>query len=94
MYKAKTRETDYIQQLADYVKKNLGKGYTSDALKWALVNQGHSRVEVERALNLANEQLAAQAPKMIEKPVIKIETIPPIDEEKISFWQKIRNIFS
>ena len=64
MYKAPTRKTDYIQQLADYIKKNLSKGYTQDALKWALINQGHSRTEVERAIALSNEQLALQAPKM------------------------------
>lgn len=94
MYRARTRGTDYIQQLADYVKRNLSKGYTLDSLKWALVNQGYSRTEVDRALKLANEQLASQAPKMVEKPVIKVETIPPIEEERASFWQKIKKLFS
>jgi len=93
MYKAPTRKTDYIQQLADYIKKNLSKGYTQDALKWALINQGHSRTEVERAIALSNEQLALQAPKMVEKPVIKIETIPPIEEKK-GFWNRVRSWFS
>lgn len=92
MYKPPTRKTDYIQQLADYIKKNLSKGYTPDALKWALINQGHSRTEVDRAVSLANEQLAAQAPKMIEKPVIKIETEPPIEEK--GFWTRVKSWFS
>ena len=90
----KTRETDYIQQLASYIKKNLSKGYTQEALKWALISQGHSRSEVDRAINLANEQLAAQAPKMVEKPVIKVETEPPVIEKKKGFWARLKSWFS
>jgi len=93
MYKPKPRGSDYIQQLADYIKKNISKGYTQEALKWALVDQGHSRTEIDRAINLANEQLAASAPKMVEKPVIKVEVEPEIIPEK-SIWQKIKDWFS
>jgi len=93
MYRARPRGTDYIQQLADYIKKNLSKGYTKDALKWALINQGHSRTEVERAIKLADEQLAYQAPKMVEKPVIKVEVEPPVEEKK-GFWDKVKSWFS
>lgn len=88
-----TRESDYIQQLANYIKKNLSKGYTPDSLKWALTEQGHSRTEINRAIQLANEQLALQAPKMVEKPLIKVETEPPV-EVKLTFWQKVRSWFS
>jgi len=94
MYKAPTRKTDYIQQLSDYIKKNLSKGYTQEALKWALIDQGHSRTEVERAVKLANEQLALSAPKMVEKPVIKIETIPPTEIEEKGFWARVKRWFS
>jgi hypothetical protein len=90
---ARTRDTDYIQQLASYIKRNLSKGYTQEALKWALVDQGHSRTEIERAVKLANEQLAMSAPKMIEKPVIKYETEPPVDEKK-GFWARVKSWFS
>jgi len=93
MYKPKLRGTDYIQQLADYIKRNLSKGYTQDSLKWALVSQGHSRTEIERAIKLANEQLAYQAPKMVEKPVIKVEVEPPVEEKK-GFWSRLKSWFS
>jgi len=93
MYKPRTRSTDYIQQLADYIKKNASKGYTQESLKWALINQGHSRTEIERALKLANEQLAYSAPKMIEKPTIKVEIEPEVIPEK-TLWQKIKSLFS
>ena len=32
---------NYIQQLADYIMKNLSKGYTVDALRFSLMNQGY-----------------------------------------------------
>ena len=76
------RETDYIQQLVNYIKKNLSKGYTIESLKWALINQGHSRSEVQRAIDLTNKQLADSAPKLIEKPVIKYEIINEEKEDK------------
>jgi hypothetical protein len=93
MYRPKPRGTDYIQQLADYIKRNISKGYTPDSLKWALTSQGHSRTEIEKAINMANEQMALQAPKMVEKPVIKVEVEPPVPEEK-GFFSKIKGWFS
>lgn len=86
------RGTDYIQQLVNYIKKNLAKGYTQESLRWALINQGHGRIEVSKAIQLANEQLALQAPKLIEKPVIKVEVEPEIRKE--SLWQRIKSWFS
>ena len=50
-------KTDYVKNLVDYIKKNLRKGYTKESLKWALVNQGHSRLEVEKALASVDQEL-------------------------------------
>ena len=80
---------NYIQQLADYIKKNLAKGYTLDSLKIALEAQEYSKESIERAVKLANEQLASKVPTMQEKPVIKYELEPPIEEK--TFWQKIKS---
>ncbi|MBD3252445.1 hypothetical protein GF386_01815 [Candidatus Pacearchaeota archaeon] len=63
-------QEDYIKQLANYFKKNLTKGYTAESLKVSLLNQGYSRISVENAFNLANQQLAEAAPVMKEKPQI------------------------
>jgi SOS response regulatory protein OraA/RecX len=63
------------QQLADHIKKNLAKGYTMDSLKYSLLQQGYSRTSVEKAIDLANKQMADSVPKMVEKPVIKYEVI-------------------
>ena len=69
----------YKTKLVDYFKRNLGKGYTSDSLKWALVNQGYSRTAVETAFEIANKELAVKAPILKEKPVIKYEIIDEND---------------
>jgi SOS response regulatory protein OraA/RecX len=84
-----TKDADYVQQLADYLKKNISKGYTMNSLKWALINQGHSRTEIQMAIELANKQMAEAAPKMIEKPVIKFETEPPMEEKKKGFFARL-----
>ena len=33
-----------IEQLADYIKKNIVKGYNQDTLKYSLMSQGYSRI--------------------------------------------------
>ncbi|MBS3091534.1 hypothetical protein J4217_03755 [Candidatus Pacearchaeota archaeon] len=82
---------NYITQLAEYVKKNLRKGYTKESLKWALVNQGHSKLEVEKAMQKAESDLAAEAPVLRTKPEIKIEIVEPKDAvlEKKPWWKRI-----
>jgi len=74
-----TNPVNTNQQLADHIKKNLQKGYTIDSLRFSLMQQGYSRTSVEKAIEIANHQLASTAPKMEEKPVIKYELID--DEE-------------
>lgn len=83
-------QKDYVQQLADHIKKNLIKGYTLDALRFSLIEQGYSRISVEKAVELANKQLAAQAPPMKEKPQISYKIIPEIEQpKKKSFWRRV-----
>jgi hypothetical protein len=71
----------YIAQLAEYVKKNLKKGYTKESLKWALVNQGHSKIEVEKAMAKVEKDLAEEAPLLKTKPEISVEVVEPKDAE-------------
>ena len=80
-----------INQLAEYVKKNLKKGYTKESLKWALINhQGYSRIEVEKAFKKVDEDLAVQAPVLITKPKIsyQVQSLNQPQEKK-SFWKKL-----
>ena len=63
------------KKLVDYFQKNFVKGYTPDALQYALINQGYSRSEVIRALEIANQELAKKAPVLKEKPQITYNVI-------------------
>ena len=80
-----------MRQIVNYLKKNSGKGYSMESLKWALVNQGYSKGEVDKAILVANKELADQAPKFVEKPVIKVDVQP---EPEITFWGRIKGWFS
>ena len=84
------------EQLVEYFKKNLKKGYTTDSLKWALINQGYSRVIVEESLNEAQKEMAKEAPILKEKPRINYQVLDkggkPL-EIKNSFWEKFLRFF-
>ena len=80
---------NYLQQLAEYLKSNLKKGYTKESLKWALVNQGHSKIEVEKAMHLVDAEFASEAPVLRTKPIISYEIVEPKSEEKKSFWKRL-----
>ena len=83
---------NYTAQIVEYLKNNLKKGYTKESLKWALVNQGHSKLEIDRAFQKADSELAAEAPILKTKPEIKYEVIDPgkdfEDTKEESFWSK------
>ena len=87
------RANEHLRRLVDYLKKNLSKWYTVDSLKWALVNQGYSRTEVYRAIEMAHQELAQEAPILKEKPTIKYEILDeenkPVEVEKKSFWKRL-----
>lgn len=84
-------DKDYISSLSEYIRKNLKKGYTKDSLKWALINQGHSKLEVEKALKKVDEELAFNAPVLKSKPEIKYEVIEPIESipKKKGFFKRM-----
>ena len=86
------RTPSYKGQLTNYIKKNLRKGYTIESLRWALINQNHSRIEIDRALKRAEEELAKEAPILKTKPKITYELIEPALEnpqaKKEPFWKR------
>lgn len=80
------REKKLVDELADYVIKNLRKGYTKDSLRVALKNQGHSRMEIEKAIGKAEDQLAASAPIFEPAEERKIAPISDDKQEKKRNW--------
>jgi len=84
------------KQLIEYFKKNISKGYSSDTLKWALIKQGYTRVEIDRANEEAHKELSEKAPVLKEKPIITHEildeqdkTIKIYEKTKKSWWRSI-----
>ena len=63
------------EQINDYIMRNLRKGYTSDSLKWALINQGYSRSIIEKSLEETQKEMAKEVPVFKEKPVINYEVL-------------------
>ena len=87
-----------IENVLEYIKNNLIKGYNQDTVRFSLISQGYSRISVEKAIENANKQIAEKIPPIKEKPQIsyriitgdneKSETIEvPIKKKK--WWQKI-----
>jgi len=83
------RDTDAVKPLVDYLEKNLKKGYKIDELKWALVSQKHSKIEIEKAIKVvqAKNPSARDEPKQMPMQEIRQETIilPP----KKGFWGRM-----
>ena len=86
---------DHKQRLVSYLKRNLRKGYTEESLKWALVNQGYSRVLVQNAFDIANKELSQEAPIVREKPKISYTLIDennrPVNIKR-PWWKRILGI--
>lgn len=86
------RSEEYKERLTEYFKKNFRKGYTEESLKWALVNQGYSRVLIDASLERAHKELAEEAPVIKERPTIKHEIFDENDkpiEIKKPWWKRI-----
>ena len=78
------------EQLTGYIVKNLKKGYTLDALRFSLINQGYSKISVNKAIETANKIMAEEIPKINEKAEINYKVIDE-NEESESFLSKIKN---
>jgi hypothetical protein len=88
------RQGNYIQNLVNYMKKNLSKGYTLDSLKISLMRQGYTKTEIDKVVEQTHIQLAAEAPKVKEKPFIKYELVDENDraievKPRKSWWKRL-----
>ena len=90
------REAEYKRRVVDYLKKNMGKGYSSESLRWALVKQGYSRTMVDSAIREANKEFSRETQISKEKPVITHEIIGENDQpvaENRSWWKRLLDIY-
>jgi hypothetical protein len=81
------------ETIIDYIKKNIKKGYTIESLKYALLNQGYSRITIENSIKESQKEIAKKIPKLNEKPLIKYELYDSenklIKKNKKSFFSKL-----
>ena len=87
------KDETYITSTVNYIKRNLQKGYDKDSLKWALINQGNSRIEVDKAFVQAEKEIAsesvAQAKRLSSiQPAPRIEPIMSEVEKKKGFFSR------
>jgi hypothetical protein len=87
-YTRSLRNEDYIRKLADYLKKNTAKGYPLDTLRWALIKQGHTRTCVDKAIEIATNEMAA-APKVEVKEEKKVEILDELKPVKKGFFARL-----
>jgi len=82
------RESEYRNKLMDYLRKNMQKGYNTESLRWALVDQGYSRTMVDSAIKEASSEMSKLSAQR-EKPVIthEIVTEEPAEMPKKSWWK-------
>ena len=84
------KKEKYMDDLVSYIKNNLKNGYTKESLKWALVQQGNSRLEVDKAMAKVDMELAHEAPILKTKPQIKYEVVETKEYSlKKPFWKRI-----
>lgn len=91
MNKPIKKDVNYMQNLVDYSKKNLRKNYTPDSLRWALINQGHSRIEVDKAIIQAQNELVRESTKPATSTQLIQQSQPQIEiePEQKSWWKRI-----
>jgi hypothetical protein len=87
------RKVDQISPLVDYLRKNFAKGYKLNDLKWTLISQGYSKIEIDKAMVIIDQEQAAEDKRRrdIEEATKKM-TMPEVEvvkEEKKGFWRSI-----
>lgn len=86
------KESEYRKKLTDYLRKNMSKGYNIESLRWALVSQGYTRTDIDKAIEEVNREMEAAKKKLEEKPVVKYEVFDNDNQQvypQKPWWKKI-----
>lgn len=75
-------EEPYGKKIEEYLTKNLAKGYNINALKWALIEQGYSKVAVEKAIRNVKEKMSKNEEKIVKPNTISVDVVPVESEQK------------
>jgi len=95
------KDLDLQSPLVSYLRKNLSKGYKLQNLKWALINEGYSKTEVDKAIKQVNSESDKlkrleedNQRKNLENQSISLITDEMPELEKRGFFSKIKHWFS
>ncbi|PIU75683.1 hypothetical protein COS75_02945 [Candidatus Pacearchaeota archaeon CG06_land_8_20_14_3_00_35_12] len=78
------RDEDYIKETVDYLRRNMEKGYSLEELKWALINQGKSRVLVEKSVETIQKEQAQQNEiKAMQSKPVQQQIVQVLDEKDV-----------
>lgn len=84
----RAKDGDTISPIVAYIEKNMKKGYSMDSLRWALVNQKYSKIEIDKAIKI----IEARTPKKEEPKVIPMQEVkqePIVIPEKKGFFSRL-----
>jgi hypothetical protein len=87
------KATQAIRKILDYIQKNLDKGYKLEDLRWALISQGYSKFEVEKAMVIMKEKISKE--KVLDLTVNEVREKEPefISEEDFNVSEKKKGFF-
>ena len=83
------KEDTSFSHLVDYLDRNIKKGYSLESLKWALINQKHSKTEVEKAIKIVQARsppAKREMPKDEQIQILRDEILMP---RKKGFWARL-----
>lgn len=89
------RSTPHLRTILDYFEKNLKKGYKIDALKYVLLNQGYSKVEIAEAIKIIEEKTKKEqeAVKKEEERQLKMQVQEEVkqatQQQKKGFFRRL-----
>jgi hypothetical protein len=95
----KIKDTPSLRSILDYLERNLKKGYKLDDLRYVLLGQGYSRVEVDEGIKIIEEK-GKKSPEPMPKKIQIIQPKSPQDiategiraiesEGKKGFWGRL-----
>lgn len=83
------KDESYILKMSEYAKRNIKKGYKKDAVRFALISQGNSRIEVDKAIVMAEKDLFQEEMKSMPKKSDSPSQVMPIVEPEKSLWKRL-----
>jgi predicted DNA-binding protein with PD1-like motif len=84
------KEKEIVTKIVEYVEKNLKKGYSLEELKWALINQKYSKIEINKALEIISARTNKAKQEERQKEILAATVVEEnqFDEIEKGFMKK------